>query len=366
LINEIKPSSSNIYYKGKYWNDHKAVELKLNYLATGDKGKKWYDYFFEGLDGKRFDNVLVLNCGNGWVEREVYQKYPVFNNLVGVDISGDLLDQARSNAGSLPFRYYLMDINSDEFPAGEYDLVINHAACHHIAYLDQCFQKLWKQMAKNAYFLNYDYVGPHRNQYPYEDFSASWELNETLPENLRKALTYPHLPTMLVTDPSEAVHSELILETIAKYFNLTYHKKLGGVLIYELLNFNDKFWTLEDDYTKKWINFLLESDESYTIKTGRSYFDFFICQPKAKIANTKILKQYEISENEREKAARDNGGLYYKKTLLQVMSEKVSDLSIRSEHHVDYIGRLHKEIDSLKNQFFSKRLKLFLKRIISR
>src|SRR4029078_2762564 len=137
-----------------------------------------------------------------------------FQEVVGVDYLQPLIDEAQKEADAqkLPFRYYQMDINTVAFPESGFDLVVNHAGCHHIAYLDRVLRAVNNIMTDDGYFINYDYVGPHRNQYSFHQWNEIILLNRSLPEELQNELAYPHLPTMLATDPTEAIHSELILE----------------------------------------------------------------------------------------------------------------------------------------------------------
>jgi hypothetical protein len=90
--------------------------------------------------------------------------------------------------------------------------------------------------------VNWDYVGAHRNQYDAGSWEAAWAVNERLPIALQAELHYPHLPAMLIGDPTEAVHSELIRPVMSRYFELEIDRPLGGALAYPLLTFNDGFF----------------------------------------------------------------------------------------------------------------------------
>jgi hypothetical protein len=49
-------------------------------------------------------------------------------------------------------------------------------------------------------------------------WNETWRLNQTLPEHLRQSMEYPLLPLWIEVDPTEAVHSELIVETLYRYW----------------------------------------------------------------------------------------------------------------------------------------------------
>ena len=58
------------------------------------------------------------------------------------------------------------------------------------------------------------------------------ELWDQLPAPLRTKMSYPHVPTMIATDPTEAIHSDLIVETLARYFDLVEVRPVGGAIAY--------------------------------------------------------------------------------------------------------------------------------------
>jgi 2-polyprenyl-3-methyl-5-hydroxy-6-metoxy-1,4-benzoquinol methylase len=122
-VSTVNPDSS-VYYHSGYWNDLAAVRDHIGALATGDAGLPWYLHLLQWR-GRPFRKALFLNCGNGWVERDLINAGVVLDG-VGIDYSDDLLESARTEAekNHLPLRYYQMDTNTAEFPEGDYDLVV--------------------------------------------------------------------------------------------------------------------------------------------------------------------------------------------------------------------------------------------------
>lgn len=310
--------NSDVYYKNTYWNDHSQVNEFMNMRVSGEKGKNGYKYFQEMTKNRKFNKALMLNCGNGCWERELFD-IGLIKEAVGIDYSESLIAEARSKAAERLLRYYVMDTNTVAFPEAGYDLVVNHAAAHHIAYINKVFQKIAELLPEDGYFVSMDYVGPHRNQYPPEQWKAALELNQRLPENLRQEMRYPHLPTMLATDPTEAIHSELIIDTMNRYFHIDHHRKIGGALAYLLLTFNDNFFNTGEKDREEWIRFILEEDSKYLLNNPlSSMFDFMIARPKKEILNDKkTLEVFQEAENKREECAAINNGQYYKLATTQ-------------------------------------------------
>lgn len=315
--------NSDIYYKNTYWNDHRQVNEFMNLRVSGEKGKNGYKYFQEITKNRKFNKALMLNCGNGCWERELVD-IGLIKEAVGIDYSENLIAEAESNAAGRSLRYYVMDTNTVAFPEAGYDLVVNHAAAHHIAYINKVFQKIAEILPEDGYFVSMDYVGPHRNQYPLKQWNAALELNQRLPQKLRQEMRYPHLPTMLVTDPTEAIHSELIIDTMSRFFHIDYHQKIGGALAYLLLTFNDNFFKAGEDDREKWIRFVLEEDGKYLLNNPKSsMFDFVIARPNKEILNdAEKLKSFQKMEDEREEQAMKNNGQYYEVLMTQSLGQR--------------------------------------------
>jgi ubiquinone/menaquinone biosynthesis C-methylase UbiE len=324
----LAPNHDGIYYQGIYWNDYMLVKNYINKTISGDDSKTWVDYVKDKfLSQLPFKHALSLNCGNGWVDRELYDKR-IIENCIGYDYSGQLLREAESETKKRNLEYIKIDINEANFKNKQYDFIINHAACHHIAYLDKVLRKLCYLMDENGVFVNFDYIGPHRNQYSYALYNTLWETNLLLPKHLQQKLVYPHLTTMLVTDPSEAIHSELILLTVKRYFHIIEMSNLGGGIAYPLITHNVNMANAKNMKERDfWIKKILEIDKNYSDNPEYNLFSFFIAKPNKNALNDKNqLDIFSKEEEVRETTAVENGGIYYKKTLLQALTDNISDL----------------------------------------
>ncbi len=320
------PTDSSVYYRDRYWNDLDEVRRHLNQLVTGEPEKRWYEYLQDRLDGRVFERALMLNCGNGWVERELVDA-GVVTEAVGIDILDDLLEQARTEAGDRELRYEQCDTNVAAFPEGPFDLVVNHSAAHHIRNLDRVFRAIAELLPDDGWFVNWDYVGPHRNQYPYEQWSAAWELLQSLPEDLRSEMEYPYLPAMLASDPTEAVHSELILDTFERYFTTDEMVELGGGLAYLVLTHNPAFLDAPEEQRVALTAEIIEQDMAWTRARSRaSLFAWFAGRPdRMVLADTDQLARWTAEEDEREAAAQANSDRYYPETALQSLVEELAE-----------------------------------------
>jgi SAM-dependent methyltransferase len=347
----IVATDSSVYYHSGYWNDLTLVRDHLNRRATGDPGQSWSAHL-AATSGRTFAKALVLNCGNGWVERELVTAGLV-KEAVGVDYAEDLLVTAREEAdkAGLPLRYSQLDTNTARWPEDGFDLVINHAAGHHVARLDRVFRSIAELLPEDGLFVSWDYVGAHRNQYPTAQWEAAWRANQALPADMRHEMTYPHLPTMLATDPTEAIHAELIMPVMRRYFDVEHFRALGGGVAYPVLTFNKGIFSRPQEEVAPLVQEVLAADEAWTDEDpeGRTLFAYVVARPrKDALADAARLAEWTAEEDDRESRAAADGGRYYPDTMLNGLYEQLDvakrgETGARSELDVA-IARIH-ELD---------------------
>lgn len=302
-------NNSDIYYKGLYWNDVPEVYKYMCKNFTGDENKWWVEDFKERYAIKPFEHALFINCGNGRIEREFIDK-----NIVGsadaFDYSEDLLQEAKSKRLKRDIAYFKADANRIELPINRYDLIVNVAGLHHVQYINKFIYKLGKSLKQDGLMVNFDYIGPHRNQYPYTQWTLVNKINNNLPPAIRhNKLLYPSVPVMLEEDPTEAIHSELILETIERYFTMIERHDTGGGIAYLLLTHNPKVKNKNiDSYVKK----ILDLDKQYSDKKiVPPLFSYFIAKPKKTLVDgNQLFIHSQRQEDAREKWAQTWGGVY--------------------------------------------------------
>jgi SAM-dependent methyltransferase len=352
---------AGIYYTGTYWNDYPVVAGTIHRRLSGDPNVGWMEHFSRSVDRRRFERALILNCGNGHVERDLL-RVGLIQEAVGVDYASDLLEEARREAGELPLTYHRMDTNTADFPGGPFDLVVNSAAGHHIARIDRVFRRVCQLLPEDGWFVSFDYVGPHRNQYPWEQWEAADTVNEGLPDGLRQTLNYPHLPTMLVTDPTEAIHSELILETIERYFVVRELRPLGGAIAYLLLTHNAAIANAPESVRAAWIDQVLDADDRYLADhPDSSLFAYVAAQPDKGALESPLLDRWSDDEDRREAVAAENGGEYYPLTLLQRMQLNASNLHTTTQHLASELQQRTSQVEELRAELQALRTTFPLK-----
>lgn len=341
----IHSKNNTVYYQGVYWNNYKPIQQYLNQLCTTSSNIFWADYIkLQFCSQQPFNTALVPNCGDGHIERMFINKKIVMS-AVGTDWSSDLLDKANKQAikDNLSIEYYKLDTNTANFPDKKFDLIINHAACHHIQYIYFVFYKFYLILNQsNGLFINYDYVGPHRNQYSAHQWESIYKANLSLPPQARQDIlsTYAHIPTMLITDPTEAIHSELIKQVFNLFFDTILYRPLNGSIAYPLLTHNKNFASLQDTkLQQELLEQMISADKAYANDCPNSeMFAFFVGRPKDNLLDNNAVEVFRKiqEENTIESITNRITTKYYTDTCMGFLYE-----------HID---RLNNKIKTLENK----------------
>jgi 2-polyprenyl-3-methyl-5-hydroxy-6-metoxy-1,4-benzoquinol methylase len=233
---ECKSIRSFSHYSDKYWNNLETVKQYKNKLTTGDSRKDWIEDIVDRFKNYLpFKNVLIVGCGNGWVERRLYD-LGIGLHFDAFDISEEYLETAIKAKGDRPIRYFVSDINNMEnINNYTYDAVFNYAILHHAENIEYAIEKLSKVLKPGGLIFNEEYVGPSRNQYSDEHLAVMHQVMSQLPERLRsKHPLRPNIENFRV-EPSEAIHSDMIRSIFSKYFDITYERDLNGGVAYQIL-----------------------------------------------------------------------------------------------------------------------------------
>tara|TARA_B100000408_G_scaffold69320_1_gene53096 strand:- start:58 stop:1056 length:999 start_codon:yes stop_codon:yes gene_type:complete len=281
---EAKSLKEFTHYSDKYWNDLELVRKYKDNLATGNENTHWIsDILNRFKEYLPFGNVLIVGCGNGWLERQLYD-LGIGKHFDAFDMSEKYINEAKELKQSRPIDYFLDDINSmSKIEDNKYDAVFNFAVLHHAMNIEYALKKLASCLKNNGLMFNEEYVGPARNQYSDDHVNIMLEIMSDLPKKFRTKAKFlrPPLANFRV-EPSEAIHSDLILPLIPKYFDVIYQRNLNGGVAYQILHNNiDEFNDTSNSESVKWLEYLLQRDLQFT-ENGKVpvLFWYGVCTPK--------------------------------------------------------------------------------------
>ncbi|MBP7859923.1 class I SAM-dependent methyltransferase [Patescibacteria group bacterium] len=332
VVNE----NSEVYYSEMYWNDIPQVLRYMNKNFTKSEQTTWQSDFKKRFAKKPFEHALVLNCGNGWVEREFIDK-KIITKATAFDYSTDLLAQAKKQKKGRNITYTQIDANKTNFNENEYDLIINVAALHHVQFINRMSLQIAKALKPNGILVSFDYIGPGRNQYPKKQWTLANKINNSLPESIKHdSLYYPHLPTMMVTDPTEGIHANLIIPNLKKYFKILEQNDTNGSIAYLLLTHNKKVSKLKNPEKFKLIKKIIDEDKKLTKSENLPImFSYFIAKPNKKIISNNFRNQYfQLTENIREYLSGIFLGAYGPKQFFVIASNRYYHLLKNKLRHL--------------------------------
>jgi len=282
---EAKAIQSFSHYSDKYWNDLPVVKQYKNKLSTDNKDLHWLDDIKNRFsDIVPFKKILIVGCGNGWLERQLFDS-KIGLDFDAFDISEKYIQEAKSQKGDRLINYFIDNINNlQKIKPNSYDAIFNFAILHHATELDDAMKKLSDSLKPNGLIFNEEYVGPARNQYSDEHLNIMLEVMADLPEKFRsKHSLRPPLANFRV-EPSEAIHSDLVISTFKKYFDIVYERNMNGGIAYQILwNNIEQFENSNDPEAEKQLEYLLKNDFEFS-KQGKVPVLFWYSVGKPKMA----------------------------------------------------------------------------------
>jgi len=250
------------HYKDEYWNELDSIQKYINRNATGNSCTTWQiDILSRFKTFLPFEKCLVIGCGTGWVERELYD-LKIGKSFEAFDYSEKYLTIARKNANARNIKYFIADINNlINLPESYYDAIFNVGVLHHTFRISKALWKLSKSLKSNGLMFNFDYVGPPRQHYTNDHLQTLKEINNVLPKRFKN---HNHLRSepedVVFGDSSEAVNSDLVRPIFYRFFNILYERELNGGIGYQILLNNIKEFKAKDSEAVKALDYIIQKD----------------------------------------------------------------------------------------------------------
>jgi SAM-dependent methyltransferase len=258
--------------------------MHLNERATGDPARDWLSsWAHRWFVGDKL-RVLVLGCGEGWLERAIAQ-WPFVARIDAVDFAEHAVARARELARGIDkIAYGVVNLNQDTLPRDTYDVIVAHSVLHHVENLEHAYAQIEQSMRPDATLIVNEYVGPNRFQYSDDVLSIMNALFRCLPAEQRGAFekrTRPTVEEMLANDPTEAVRAEELLAFTERHFDVLERKELGGAVVQHLLFDVVQNFRFDDPRERSLIEMLCTIDAMLT-DAKRIPCDFVICAARRK------------------------------------------------------------------------------------
>ncbi|HVS02870.1 MAG TPA: class I SAM-dependent methyltransferase, partial [Thermoanaerobaculia bacterium] len=256
-----------------HWMGSPVVRRYLNRLASGRPRIDWLTALAPRVLRGSDLQVLVVGAGEGWLERSLARR-PQIGRIDASDVSAGAVQQAAAAARRAGFdniHYRVLDLDRDPLPPARYDLVLAHAALHHVEQLEHCFAQLASTLRPGGLLVYNEYVGPDRFQFSEAQMAVINDVMVRLPPRLRRSAvlgevlphkTRPTVAEMLAVDPSESVRSSELLPLTERHFTLLERIDYGGTLLQHLLYDIVQNFAADDPFDRATLELLCLLEES--------------------------------------------------------------------------------------------------------
>lgn len=267
------------------------VRARWNEKSTGDENLTYEDYvvrkYFESKKGLR---LLSVGCGAGARDRK-FAKYDCFDSVEGIDLAGNLIRQAKSEAKKLnidKLKYHEGNFLNYTFEPQSFDVILFNSSLHHFNNIDLFLSKRVRALLKpDGYLIVFEYVGPKRLQWTKKQIFEVNRLLKTLPnayklrsngKSIKNKAYRPGILRMKLVDPSEAVDSESIVPALHKHFKINEEHQLGWDITHVLFKDIAHNFVNNKAETKQLIAQIFDAEDKFLEQTGSSNAIFGVYQ----------------------------------------------------------------------------------------
>lgn len=232
------------------WLQHPTMLEFVNRRVSGDPKVSTLWWFRQKYFPRPVDLALSLGCGFGGFERFGVEQN-IARRFHANDLSGGAVAKARETAAQAGMadriEYSVVNLDECELPAARYDAIFALSAAHHVFRLENLFRQCRKALKPHGLLFLDEYIGPSRFQSAPEVTALINRLRDILPEKYKKSLftqdgslIYPYAPSPVEHfekhDPSEAVRSGEIVNTLKLYFDILEFRPYGGAMLHMLFS----------------------------------------------------------------------------------------------------------------------------------
>lgn len=235
--NEDELPSSN-------WWQVELVRKRWNELITGNADVIYPDYVVnKHLSNQSNLKLLSIGCGTGQRELE-FAKHACFSEIEAIDIAPKAIADAVKTARDLGIthcNFKVADVYKEQWDSEQFDVVLFHSSLHHFKHIDTLLERVKQLLKPDGFLLINEYVGANRFQFSTQrklEVNAVYQTQIPAAFKTRKQTAivkqnvyFPGYLRMVISDPSEAIESAQILNTLEQKFTLVEQKNYGGNLL---------------------------------------------------------------------------------------------------------------------------------------
>jgi|GEM_PF-183624 len=230
----------------KYWWDSPIIIKHCQRLVTGDPNTNFHQFLKNEFVEFPLDKGLSICSGSGEFERGLIE-HGICKTIDAYEIAEDRVKEGILTAKESGYKinFFIEDVNYAKFKPNHYDIFFSWSALHHIENLEGVCRNAWEALKFRGLLVAQEYIGPNQLQWTDSQLDLANKILSIIPDTLKKDpatgivlshIERPSLEQLNHTDPSEAIRSSEIIETINKFFKIKTIKYFGGSLYNCLFN----------------------------------------------------------------------------------------------------------------------------------
>jgi|TARA_B100000315_G_C14488429_1_gene546350 ubiquinone/menaquinone biosynthesis C-methylase UbiE len=241
------------YFGETYWLANPVINRHHQLKAAGGRDyESWVNFSVQHFLGEQcpVERVLSIGSGDGALERHL-ASLNTARHIDGIDLAPKRIEIARQEAVKVGMQdtihYSVCNVETNPFPGSDYDAIYFNSSLHHMSDLDAILSKFSAELKQDGYLFVNEYIGPNRFAFSDREKEVMQSVFKLIPEKyrvshaehdrgqIRRQMHYPDPAEVERVDPSEAIHSEEIVDALKRHFKIEEFNYTGGTLMQFML-----------------------------------------------------------------------------------------------------------------------------------
>lgn len=232
------------------WLQHKTMQAFLHRRVTGDPNLSTAAWFKQKFFPQPVELALALGCGFGGFERAAID-LGIAKKFHANDLSTGAIEKARQDAREADMadkiEYRVLNLDECVLPRETYDAIFAVSSAHHVFQLENLFRQCRQALKPGGLMFLDEYIGPSRFQSSPFVVEIINKVRALLPARYLRSLFAndgsligPYIPSPVEhfekVDPSGAIRSAEIVNTLKMYFDVIEFRPYGGAILHMLFS----------------------------------------------------------------------------------------------------------------------------------
>lgn len=287
------------YFGETYWLANTVINRHHQHKASGGRAyDSWVNFSVQHFLGDRcpVDRVLSIGSGDGALERHL-ASLNTAKLIEGIDLAPKRIEIARAAVAAAGLQetihYSVCNVESNSFPGNNYDAIYFNSSLHHMSNLDEILKKCVSALKSDGYLFVNEYIGPDRFAFSDREKELMKSVFQLIPEKyrishadhdrgeIRTQVNFPDPIAVERVDPSEAIHSQDIVDALGRHFAIEEFNNCGGSLMqFMLLDIAGNF-RQGDEHSMTILKMIFEIEDALIASGDLSpHFALIIAKPK--------------------------------------------------------------------------------------